>query len=107
LVPKVEAMLRRLAKIAGIPHVRATDGGSRPLQEYADLKLLEHERMRTLIGPDLAAFANHTLLRAPEGLRHRIGHALLKAGGYRTLDLVAVFLLYLRFAATSTPPDAS
>jgi len=107
LVMRVETMLRKLAQLLRIPHVRATDRGRRPLLEYADLKLLEHARMQAVAGNDLVAFAKHTLLRAPEGLRPRIAHGLLKRADYRMIDLYAMLLLYLRFAVVSIPDDVS
>jgi hypothetical protein len=107
LVMRVETMLRKLAQIARVPHVRATDRDNRPLLEYADLKLLEHTRMQAVAGKDLVAFAQHTLLRAPEGLRARIGHGLLKRADYRMVDLYAMLLLYLRFAVVRIPDDDS
>jgi hypothetical protein len=107
LVMRAEAMLRKLARLARIPHVRATDRDNRPLLEYADLKLLEHKSMRDVAGEDLVAFAQHTLLRAPEGLRARVGHALLQPTGYRLIDLYSMLVLYLRFAVVRIPQDAN
>ncbi len=102
LALRFEAVLRKLARLAGVPHVRATDRENRPLIEHAGLELLDRERMIAVAGADLVAFAKHTLVRAPEGLRDRIGHAILHFGDYGILDLYAMLLLLLRFAAIVT-----
>ena len=74
--------------------------------EFADLKLLrDHRRMRDVAGKDLVAFAQHTLVRRPEGLRARIGHGLLKLVDYRMIDLYAMLMLYMRFAVVRIPDD--
>ena len=103
LVLRFEAVLRKLARLSGVPHVRATDRGKRPLIEHAGLELLDREHMIEVAGADLVAFAKHTLLRAPEGLRDRVGHAILHSGDYGLLDLYAMVLLLLRFAAVAIP----
>jgi len=51
----------------------------------------------------LTAFARYTLLREPERLRDRIGHAILHLGQYRARDLEAVVLLLLRLAVLEIP----
>jgi hypothetical protein len=103
LVLRFEAVLRKLARLSGVPHVRATDRENRPLIEHAGLELLDRERMITVVGADLVAFAKRTLVRAPEGLRDRVGHAILHSGDYGVLDLYAMLLLLLRFAAVAIP----
>jgi hypothetical protein len=113
LVMRFEALVRKLARLVGVPHVRATGGENRVLVEHAGLRLLEHKRIATVVGEDLIEYAKHTLMRDPEGLRDRVGHALLHRGGYRLDDLHAMFILYLRFAALAvgdedvTPNSAS
>ena len=42
-------------------------------------------------------------MRDPEGLRDRIGHAILHRGQYRILELDAVVLLLLRLAVLEVP----
>jgi hypothetical protein len=98
LVMRFESLVRKLARLLGIPHVRATGGENRVLVEHAGLRLIEHPRINAVVGEDLVEFTKHTLLRPPEGLRDRVGHALLHRGGYRLVDFHAMFILYLRFA---------
>ncbi len=99
LAMRFESVVRKLARLLDVPHVRATGGGNRALVEHAGLRLLDHPRIAEVVGEDLIAYAKHTLMREPEGLRDRVGHALLHRGGYRLDDLHALFILYMRFAA--------
>lgn len=99
LVMRVEAVLRKLARMLDVPALRPTDRRGRPATEHAGLELLMHERVAAACGEDLVVFAKHTLLQEPEGLRDRVGHALLHYGQYRMIDLAAVLFLILRLAA--------
>jgi hypothetical protein len=107
LVMRFEALVRKLARLLGVPHVRATGGENRVLVEHAGLRLLEHPRVASVVGEDLMKFAKHTLMREPEGLRDRVGHALLHRGDYGLDHVHAMFLLYLRFAALALEETAS
>jgi hypothetical protein len=98
LVLHVETVIRKLALLSGIPHIKTTDRDGRPIQEYLGLELLDNPQMKALIGEDLSTFIAHTLKRAPEGLRDKIGHGILKADQYSMNDLHAVFLTLLRLA---------
>ena len=103
LVLKFEAILRKLARLLGVPHLKATTGQQRPLTEVAGLELLDGERIVEICGDDLIAYAKYTLDREPEGLRDRIGHAILHRAEYKLADLQAVVQLVLRFAALQLP----
>jgi hypothetical protein len=102
LVLKFEAILRKLARLLGVPHLKATTG-QHPLTEVAGLELLDSERIVEICGDDLIAYAKYTLDREPEGLRDRIGHAILHRAEYKLADLQAVVQLVLRFAALQLP----
>lgn len=101
LVLRFEAVLRKLARMLDVPSIRGTDKRGRPLAEHAGLELLENQRIRAACGPDLVAFAKHTLVQEPEGLRDRVGHAILHYAQYRMIDLAAVVMLILRFAGVA------
>lgn len=95
--------LRDNARHLRVSHARSitTDRGKRPLIEHAGLELLDREHMIEVAGADVVAFAKHTLLRAFEGLRDRVGHAILHSGDYGLLDLYAMVLLLEVNAARS------
>ncbi|MGZ5151320.1 MAG: hypothetical protein ACXWC5_14955 [Burkholderiales bacterium] len=99
LVLRVEAVVRKMARLLDVPVVTATDRRGRPIMEYAGLELLDHPRIVSACGEDLIFFAKHTLLQQPEGLRDKVGHALMHMAQYREIDLAAVVLLVLRLAA--------
>jgi len=104
LTLRVEAMLRKLARLLDVPDTRpADDRHGRAIANVAGLELLDHPKIQALCGEDLIAFAKHTLDRKPEGLRDKVGHAILHAVQYRDLDLDAVVLLILRLAGLSLP----
>jgi hypothetical protein len=107
VVLKFEAILRKLARLLGITHLKATTGQGRPLMEVAGLELLENERVIEVCGDDLIAYATYTLERKPEGLRDRIGHAILHLDQYNPTDLHAVVQLVLRFASVEVPDSAT
>jgi hypothetical protein len=97
LTLRIEAVIRKFARLLGVPDSRTVDDGhGNPVTKVAGIELLGHPRIVEKCGEDLIAFAKHTLDRRPEGLRDRIGHAILHADQYRALDLDAVLLLLLR-----------
>jgi hypothetical protein len=101
LVLRIEAVLRKLARLLGESDTKTDAEG---ITEYQGLtKLLGNAAITSKLGPDLTAFMQYTLMREPEGLRDRIGHAILHLGQYRSLDLNAVVLLLLRLAALDVP----
>lgn len=99
LTLRVEAVVRKFARVLGVPDSRTVDDGhGQPVTKVAGIELLDHARIAEKCGEDLIAFAKHTLDRRPEGLRDRLSHAILHADQYRTLDLDAVVLLLLRLS---------
>jgi hypothetical protein len=101
LVLRMEAVLRKLARLLGeVDTFTGSDGVTQVLGLRA---LLRNARITETLGADLTAFTIHTLMRDPEGLRDRIGHAILHHGQYRVLELDAVVLLLLRLAMLKVP----
>jgi len=94
LVMRIEAVVRKLARMLDVPALRPTDRRGRPAVEHASFELLDDDRVAKACGEDLIFFAKHTLLQEPEGLRDRIGHALLHHRQYRMLDLTAALCVY-------------
>lgn len=100
LVLRFEAVLRKLARLIRESDTRT---GQDQVTKFAGLDLLDNPRVVEFCGEDLITFAKHTLERPPEGLRDRVGHAILHFDQYRVADLDAVVLLILRFAALRVP----
>jgi|GEM_PF-4900297 len=101
LTLRIEAVLRKLARLLRRPD---TDANSEGVTKYHGIKrLLKDEVLVAALGPDLVQFIAFTLIREPEGLRDKIGHAILHFGQYRVTDLDAVVLVLLRLAALDVP----
>jgi hypothetical protein len=103
LVLRIEAILRKLARLLGQPD---TDADAEGVTKYRGIKrLVKDPVIAATLGPDLVQFITFTLIREPEGLRDKIGHAILHFGQYRVVDLDAVVLILLRLAALDVPEE--